>query len=890
MGGYKAGGFMRLILIAMIFLSFANGAHANAKITEGKAQGQTDSTPRANLPVARQELGQAPGEAVAATAAAPDAKLSAAPEKFDEAPKEAVPTDASTPAGNASGLPSLAVAEWEKRFEKLSTGIQTGQVTQKDADQFYQELSVALAEARKRLRQALAATGTPATQPARIAAEKDANRESETKTEPAKSQEPLPHATAPEDHKHERIEAEQLLMDLNALYRLRIQTLALVSPELRDRVTGTGSAGLQAFREELDYLSLRSRYHIKQVPRIGQQVIVSTFSAPLHAVPLVIQIVLAVMIFIWWRRWAAQGIDRIRGYILDMRPRKTRHKQTAKLLWYLKRVRRPIEWLILLTVLWQITGPHEDVFQILIGTQVRYILIVWLLVNLINAMADRGTAGLKSETARLRLRSIWLIFIWFLFVAIGVDITTDLAGKGALYTWFRMLSGFLVVPVLFLIIYWWRPEIYRKLGDDSQQPTFIKNILQNRRGPGSYLGAALGGGYLLWDVSRQWLLRGIAAFEWGRHLIANLTRIEAVRISERQRRQHTYEPITAEMRNRLYTCEGRFVESAGRNILEQMDQLVANNRRGEAIIVAERGGGKTQLIERLDDRLGKRMIMFDCPPGGLDAFYQAIAEALELNAVELTSDLLEECLKDRQVKAIGIDNLHRMSRPALGGQQELDRVLEMIRAIDADVFWFYGIDWAAWQYIFRVRADRMIVNDVLNLPLWTENQIRELIEMRSAQAGINPDFGEITLPRQFVDLDYETVEERNRFGFYRILWNAADGNPAVALQLWADSLRVAPDGRILALLPQLPATEQLDKVTINALLILRVIAQSGYANQQQIVDSLKIPGKEVNVTLRFALTREWVELTDGWYRLSWKWFRTITRVLARQNLLVRRTL
>ena len=64
----------------------------------------------------------------------------------------------------------------------------------------------------------------------------------------------------------------------------------------------------------------------------------------------------------------------------------------------------------------------------------------------------------------------------------------------------------------------------------------------------------------------------------------------------------------------------------------------------------------------------------------------------------------------------------------------------------------------------------------------------------------------------FDDIDCDTVEDRNRFDFYRILWNASDGNPMVALHLWTDSLRIAPDNLILVSLPQLSATSELEKV------------------------------------------------------------------------------
>jgi hypothetical protein len=174
--------------------------------------------------------------------------------------------------------------------------------------------------------------------------------------------------------------------------------------------------------------------------------------------------------------------------------------------------------------------------------------------------------------------------------------------------------------------------------------------------------------------------------------------------------------------------------------------------------------------------------------------------------------------------------------------------------------------------------------------LWTEEQIAEFVELRCKEAGIQPDFSKLVMPHQFDDAEYETREERNQHGVYRILWNASDGNPVVAMRLWTDSLRVSPDGGIVVSYPNPPATKELEKVNVTGLLVLRVIIQSGLANQQEIIDSLRLPEMEVAAALRLARSRGWIDEVDGRYRLTWKWFRSVTRVLSRQNLLVRRTL
>ncbi len=392
-----------------------------------------------------------------------------------------------------------------------------------------------------------------------------------------------------------------------------------------------------------------------------------------------------------------------------------------------------------------------------------------------------------------------------------------------------------------------------------------------------------------YETVRRWVLKRVSAFEGGRYFIANLTRLEAMRVNEREPQKIGGDPIPDEIRHGLFEDEGGLVESVAQDFLEQMLHLVELERKGGAAVIAEQGGGKTHLFERLKNRFENKMMVFECPSGGIGPVLIKFAESLGLDASDLTAKVISDRLQERQIKVVAIDSLHRLSRPAFGGQRGMDQLGELISPIRDAVFWFYGINMAAYHYISRVRASRLFLDDILRLPMWTEDQIRELIEMRSSQAGFEPDFSELILPSQFDDIDYDTVEDRNRFGFYRILWNASDGNPMVSLHLWADSLRIAPDNRILVSLPQLPATSELEKVSMTMLLSLRVIAQSESANQEEIVESLRLPTAEISGALRLAETRRWIKSIDGRYRITWKWFRSITQVLARNNMLVRTT-
>jgi hypothetical protein len=403
----------------------------------------------------------------------------------------------------------------------------------------------------------------------------------------------------------------------------------------------------------------------------------------------------------------------------------------------------------------------------------------------------------------------------------------------------------------------------------------------------SFLSAATSGCYLIALRLQQQLLHAVSELEWGRRFQARLYQHELVR--EMARLQAVGgEPISEDLRSRLLKDDGMIVDRVGRSAVVRLSELVERGEGGVAAVVAERGGGKSLLLQRLASRFAGEAVVFDCPPGGFEAFQGAFAQSLDMDGHEPSCQAFADRLVGTNVRVVAIDNLHRIIRPVKDGQQDMDRVSEFVRHIQANVFWVVALDRAAWQYISRARVGRRIVREELHVPPWNEEQIGELIELRCRSAGIHPDFGQLMLPHQHDETGQETLAERNRLGFYRLLWHAADGNPAVALRLWADSLLVTADGDFIVRHPPHAETEELDKLSMPNLLVLRVIAQSELAAPDDIVESLRFSEAEVEIAVGRSLQNGWIEEVDGRYRLAWNWYRPITTVLARKNLLVRR--
>jgi len=768
-----------------------------------------------------------------------------------------------------------------ERFEKLPAGLLDRSLDEDDADQLFQDVDEALGKLRHQLHDILSSLRAFqfADQKPPPPASTD-DQETSGKTPGSENQK-----TSNETGFGA---AEQQSTDLVVLYGLRTDLLPLVSPRLRDAVTGTGIEGVQAFKEEIDYLLLILRIRLQLMPQTGRQSLDRISSAPVPVLLVMLQVIFACFIFYWWRRWAKKGIPSLRTTTLGIKPRKWIHSWSAKMLWYVNRVRSPVEWGFLFYMLLGIVRTSKArIILDLLWTNARLILVAWFVVLIVDAMSTRGAAGLRSDTAKLRLRSFWLIAVWALIVSLGLGITEDIAGKGTIYAWVWILSKVLVLPVLFLLVRWWRPEVYLKLEAIQNPNAFVQKICQNRKGLSGFMGAVLGAAYLMVNGLRRLVLRLVATFEGGRYFIANLSRLEAILASEREPQKIEGDPISDAIRDRFFDDNGGTVESLGQKTLQEMTALVEKDPKGAAVIVTEHGGGKTFLIKRLANQFEGRVLHFSCPPGGFKAFKEAFARVLDLDSSDLTADSISRVLQEKAIRIIAIDNIHRLSRPAFGGQQDMDLLPSLSRDIQGDVFWFLTLDWSAWQYISRVRDSKLFLDKVIRMPLWSEEQIRELIELRTAHAGIEPNFEELALPSQFEGDEHQTLEDRNRFGFFRILWNASDGNPVASLHLWTDALRVAADGSIKVTLPQLPDAGELDKAGMTILLILRVIAQSGMASLEQIVDSLKLPENEVAGALNLAHNHQWVEKENDHYRLAWKWFRSIMRILSRQNLLVR---
>ncbi|MEJ2084459.1 MAG: ATP-binding protein, partial [Acidobacteriota bacterium] len=740
---------------------------------------------------------------------------------------------------------SAEAGSWVGRVEALSKEILLGRAGQADADALWAQLVPKLQAAQTHLRDSLA---------------KEASSEILT-----------------DEHRV-----------MEDLYAARILLLQEISAARRARLTGWSADGVREAGVETDRLQLHMRHQGKGLPAHVSKLISDLRTSPVPFLKGLLYIFLAVIIFRGWRAWARRALPETRQRLINARPRSRRNLRLAKLIWYFDRLRAPIEWLVMAALVVSVIKPglglidEEPLF-----TVIRWIFIGWFGLSLVNSIAARGGAGLAKDSSGLRTRSLKLLWSWIALFGMSLQLAEEFVGRGTLHSWTWWIVAILGLPVLLLILRWWRDEVVRRAEQESQLPSSIVKQVQRSKSKKSYVATAVIGGYLMLRSAQRRALRLVSRSEFGRRVLAHIFRREVARQAETQNQDDGSSPISEELQEEILSSQHLMQKIYRAQVRSLVD--AASQPGATSIVVGDRGVGKTTLLRRLDKELGNRVLYVDCPPGGLDDFIRAFSSQLGLEAREEPRLRLKETvkvLKERGIDIIAIDNFHRLVRPAMGGMRDIDRLTELLDQLGRGLSRIAAIDSAAWLYFRRARQDRLVLDQVVNLQPWSESEIGELLVDRAREVGIDPDYERLHLPRQLDEIVYEVEQDRKRFGFFRVLWDLSDGVPAVALRLWCEALRLDADGDVFVrIFPQRDVSE-LEDLNLASKFVLRAISQMEYANTDQIVDALRLNRRDVDVAIRFLLVQGYLDESNGYLHVTWPWYRNVRRLLARQNLLV----
>jgi hypothetical protein len=701
----------------------------------------------------------------------------------------------------------------------------------------------------------------------------------------------------------ENEEARELMSETEALNRLRLELLSGLSPEKRAATLGFGLPGWDQATAEIWQVTLTARYHahaaldwlsaIREGDRHAQ-------SARL-ASAVVLKWIAVIALFVWWRRRA----HALLGSWIERRRLQARLRRDAGRLQvdyaqsvavFLRRVSTPLGWLLLVgLVTWVLPEPMAALLEVRLAKRV----LLWVfggrfIVLAVDALfAQSAATEGASATARLRLSSLRLVGKTIVFIGLPLSISDLLVGQGTVHGWVLSTCWLASIPVLLVIIGWWRPFIFERFTRMRKPNAFESWVLAHRSPEGnlvasvlSSLAAVAGGIYLFVVIDFRIVRNRILSFELTRRLLAYLFRRD-LRKRARGAQLQAYAPLPEDTFRALgpEVRSARLVRSAADGQVQDVIDRIKAAGGGAIAIVGERGAGKTTLIERIVASC-TGLVAISCHREGLAGLRAALNQALgQADATELA--VAARSIDSRKGDhAVLIDDAQYLVRPMMGGLAELDQVLALFRRHSTNCAWVLAFDAAVWSFIERSRGARPLFDHVIRLSPWSEDAIVGLITERNLVAEVTPDFGELAvdLPADADEGDIEEAVGRTAASYYRLLWDYASGNPGVALHFWRLSLGVAPSGKLHVRLFEVPNTVHLEALSDSAAFVFRAILQLGWATADDISGATSLGMAEVEDALRYGSQRGYFEMDGPRYRINWNWFRAVTRFLKHRHL------
>ena len=675
----------------------------------------------------------------------------------------------------------------------------------------------------------------------------------------------------------------------------RLDLISHLSAQKRSAVLGFGSEGIAQVSRELSQISLDLSYQLTSW-RQSLDAALLPFERPTPSFAFsLLSIIILILLFRWWRYHGAALLGSSVDSLRKRRPRKLFNEVQATLFDYVRRVGAPFDWLVFALLLrWLMPEAVRPVGLSFLWIIVIFSLVAWFLARFVNELA-RGRRS-EDPRAKLRLKSLSLAIGVLFVVVLVLALTRESVGKGAIYHWVLSFCWLLAIPVVLVLSRWWRERIVTLARAGGERSALLGWTAQDPGGVLGLIGRAMAGGLLLAEGARAVLARRIRDFALVRELSEHRQRAVAAQQVAEDKASGIYRRLPPETAEILapHRPPAQLARLAGLSSKLDLDRLPGG---GVAAIVGERGLGKTAMLRAVEQSCsarGMKTISIGIDRRGYAGLLADLAEALAAQeagsqeAASVESGLVEILSSASDPTAVIIDDLQRLVVPAIGGLDDLDRLIAFARRCGDRCTWFMTIGLPAWHYVSRARFDRALFDTVSHLPRWSPKELRALIERRTGQADIIPDFSDLADIGAFRFDGDLTPEQRRQAAFFERLSDYSMGNPAIALEYWRRSLFIdSTTGKTVVRTFATPDASRLAELPDAVMFVLRSILQMDSTPQPAIERSTDLPPVIVTDALRGLLRLGVIVRHEGGYRIALHWWAEVMRALQRQNLVVR---
>lgn len=668
----------------------------------------------------------------------------------------------------------------------------------------------------------------------------------------------------------------------------RLSLLHYTSPTTQNRVRGFGPDGVMQARSEAEHMLLMVRYHVLALPSQLGSLQQRARRASIMILFSLVQVMLLVVFYRLYRRRADGVLERI--YRQTVRGRDSLPsflgQLQASFLWYLRRVQKPLGAWLFTTLLFRYLDDLDEIPEI----DFLWIVLRWFYagataVQLLDAFAERQNMLMRKwhDDPSLRLRSLRLLAYVFWGGGLLLSLTNRSVGEGTIYAWMRSLLWFALLPVALLLVWWWRVRVRTWVAEKEEQNALLNWVRPRLEGPMALVGLTVGGAYWLLSGGMHWVMRWLAGFEFSQRVTAYLFRSQVQRSAASQSVVQVEQRVPDD-RYPSFALDNEavpLVEEVAEGMLRELS-LVLGQAGALVMLVADRGMGKSTCLRRLSAAApAGRAVTLQVGASGR-AVRHDLARELDLGPAAEPSEIAA-VLAERGVQLLLLDNLQMLLRPDVFGLREFDHLSALLHPLREVVSVVMTCSTPAYEVLSRGRPDAG-VDRVLRLPRWTRREVTQLIKSRCVAEDIEPSYDALVVPRTF-DLEAAQQEDPLESGYFRILWDYADGNPAVCLYFFRRSLAVDRSGRLVVVLFSPPAAAELDALPKPVPFVLRTLMQLTESDVKTVAACSNLPEPQTRDWVELGLRRGYLEVVGERVRISWLWFRAVRTLLRRQHLL-----
>ncbi|HJN77776.1 MAG TPA: hypothetical protein QGF58_27910 [Myxococcota bacterium] len=495
-----------------------------------------------------------------------------------------------------------------------------------------------------------------------------------------------------------------------------------------------------------------------------------------------------------------------------------------------------------------------------------------------------GVYALGEKTVR------WLVF-WVVARQFLDHVWLDLVGADALHE--LTMRGLAVVLVVLIVrlLHLWEPELRARIGRQGADNPLAAWLMSEPSAATRWLRALVA--TMLLGVGATWRFAQSQVSE--RSALGRLLNIfYRYRLSEEEESvEHRPLPKDVAAAIETGTVEADWIidhpetdETFWAAVLRWKD----HGETGVMALVTDRGGGRRTWLDLKTQKLadkgyGIARLSLDHRVTGEEPLCLWLSRSLGLEPSKDVAGVCERLAK-RPPTVIVIDRCHYAFLRTVGGFEAMRALLDVIGESSRH-FWLACFHKPSWAYLSRL--DRLLkihlIRDIVELPPLEESALQKLTQDRTDAAGYELDFGGL-VRRGALSGDVEGELERATRAFYRVLGEASYGNPAVALQLWSESLSPTTDKTLQVRLGAAVQETRADDLAEPELFTLAALRMQEALSEPELAKVNNVSAAAVRSSLQVLAAKGLVARghLENW-EVPLRQLPCVTRTLVHKNLL-----